>query len=264
MVICFFGRNHFKIGIIRDDSTYLRTIKRGLSIEYPFKGSEEKYKSHSHIYFLMRERKKFPTGIVLCIIFIIVLDAVYAYSLAYYLMFVDGYLSMFLSFSTLSIVMWIDVLLTTLSLVIIPYGFLKRKQGARTYAFVFLAWSALGALLYIALTGDKLTRFPLFVLYVVFMTYLLTSPAKRYFGTTPTAVAPTEPTKEYTYGDYTLYSELVQLKNNKMQLIYFFSKRKPKSGTPARFPSGFEVQTSKRSGLPYLKRNEASPPMGIT
>jgi hypothetical protein len=210
------------------------------------------------------ERKEVPLGIIVFVIFIIALDGFYFSTLGYYLMFVNGYLPTFLSLSLRSIVMWTDVVLTVLSLIIIPYGFLTRKKQARTYAFVFLAWSALGAILYIAMTGDRLIRFPLFVLYVLSMTYLLMSPAKRYFSKNPKAAVPSEPMKEYTYGDYTLYSKLVHLKNKKTQLIYYFSKRKPKSGTPASFPMGFEVHTSKRSGLPYLKRNEASPPMGIT
>ena len=210
------------------------------------------------------ERKEVPTGIIVFIIFIITLDVFYLYYLGYYLLFVHGYLHTFLSLSLLSIIMWIDVVLTVLSLIIIPYGFITRKQGARTYAFVFLAWSTLGAIAYMALTGEKIIRFPLLILYVLFMTYLLMSSVKRYFGTSPPADAPSETMKEYTYRGYTLYSKLVQLKNKKTQIIYYFSKRKPKSGTPARFPHGFEVQTSKRSGLPYLRRNDTPPPMGIT
>jgi hypothetical protein len=211
----------------------------------------------------MMERKEVPTGIIVFIIFIIALACFSFSSLGYYLLFMNGYLQTFISLSLRSIILWIDALLSVLSLLIIPYGFLKRKKQARTYAFVYLAWSALGAILYIAITGDKTVRFPLFVLYVFSLMYLLMSSVKRYFGSSTTAVFPPEPS-EYKYGDYTLYSELVLLKNKKTQLIYFFSKKKPKSGTPARFPMGFEVQTSKRSGLPYLKRNEASPPMGIT
>ena len=38
------------------------------------------------------------------------------------------------------------------------------------------------------------------------------------------------------------------------QTIYFFSKRKPKSGTPCELPSGYVVGVNKRTGLPYLKK----------
>jgi hypothetical protein len=104
------------------------------------------------------------------------------------------------------------------------------------------------------MTGEKLIGFLLLVLFVISMMYLLLSPVKRYFGRISEAIVPVEILKEYTYGLYTLYSELVHLKNGKNQIIYFFSKRKPKSGTPTTFPDGFQVEVSKRSGLPYLKK----------
>jgi hypothetical protein len=199
-------------------------------------------------------RKDFPIGIVLFIIFIIVLGAVYLFYLADSLMFTNGELTTFLSFSLNSIVMWIDVFLIILSLIIIPYGFVKRKNWARLYAFVFLSWSILRTIVYIAMTGEKLIGFLLLVLFVISMMYLLSSPVKRYFRRISEAIVPVEILKEYTYGLYTLYTELVRLKNGKNQIIYFFSKRKPKSGTPTTLPDGFQVEISKRSGLPYLKK----------
>jgi len=57
----------------------------------------------------------------------------------------------------------------------------------------------------------------------------------------------------YTKGDYTLYEKDVQLKNGRQQKIYFFAKKKPKSGTPCDLPSGKEVGVNKRTKLPYLK-----------
>jgi hypothetical protein len=202
----------------------------------------------------MRGRKDFPIGIVLFIIFIIVLGAVYLFYLADSFLFANGDLSTFLSVSLDSIVMWIDVFLIILSLIIIPYGFVERKNWARIYAFVFLSWSIVRTIVYIAMTGEKLIGFLLLVLFVISMMYLLSSPVKRYFGRISEAIVPVEIPKEYTYGLYTLYSELVLLKNGKNQIIYFFSKRKPKSGTPTTFPDGFQVEVSKRSGLPYLKK----------
>ncbi len=200
------------------------------------------------------EWKEIKIGIVLFILFIIVLDVVFLYYLTYHLMFIDGYLTTFLSFSIVSIVRWINALLVTLSLIVIPYGFIKRKNWTRLFALVFLSWSAFEALSFIAWTGEKFIGFPLFVLYVLFGIYLLMSSVKNYFKKGSPAIVPSDVMKEFTYGDYTLYSKLVRLKNTKLQVIYFFSKRKPKSGTPTSFPVGFEVAMSKRSGLPYLKK----------
>jgi hypothetical protein len=58
----------------------------------------------------------------------------------------------------------------------------------------------------------------------------------------------------YRYGDYTLYSKIVKLKNGKLQVIYFFSKKKPKAGTPVNMPYGYKIDINKRTGLPFLKR----------
>lgn len=59
----------------------------------------------------------------------------------------------------------------------------------------------------------------------------------------------------YQYDGWTLYSRDVQLKKGPKVKIYFFSKRKPKSGMPVdRMPAGYKVGKNKRTGLPYLKK----------
>jgi hypothetical protein len=154
--------------------------------------------------------------------------------------------------------MWIDLILVLLSLAIIPYGFLKGKNGARLFACVFLLWSLFRSILYIDTTGRKTIGFLFIILFVISLIYLLMSSVKKYFGRLSTEIVPLETMTDYTYGLYTLYSKLVRLKNGKTQIIYYFSKRKPKSGSPAMFPEGFEVAVSKRSGLPYLKKKQMS------
>ena len=58
----------------------------------------------------------------------------------------------------------------------------------------------------------------------------------------------------YTHEGWTLYSREVELKGGRKQTIYFFSKRKPKSGNPCDKPAGYAVGVNKRTGLPYLKK----------
>ena len=59
----------------------------------------------------------------------------------------------------------------------------------------------------------------------------------------------------YTYNEWTLYCKDVKLKNcDRIQTIYFFSKRQPKSGTPCDLPQGYKVEFNKRTSLPYLKK----------
>jgi len=60
--------------------------------------------------------------------------------------------------------------------------------------------------------------------------------------------------KPYKYGDYTLYKRNVKLNGGKTITIYFFSRKKPKSGTPTPMPEGYKVGINKRSNMPYLKK----------
>ena len=57
----------------------------------------------------------------------------------------------------------------------------------------------------------------------------------------------------YKHEGYTLHKREVDLKNGKTQTIYFFAKKKPKSGEPCDKPDNKEVGINKRTGLPYLK-----------
>ena len=58
----------------------------------------------------------------------------------------------------------------------------------------------------------------------------------------------------YVHDGWTLYKRDVKLKGGRNQTIYFFSKRKPKSGTPCDKPGNMTVGVNKRTGLPYLKK----------
>lgn len=58
----------------------------------------------------------------------------------------------------------------------------------------------------------------------------------------------------FTKGDYLLHKRDVKLKGGKVQTIYFFAKKKPKSGKPCDMPDGYLVGVNKRTGLPYLKK----------
>ena len=55
---------------------------------------------------------------------------------------------------------------------------------------------------------------------------------------------------------YTLYTRDVKLKGGKVQTIYFFSAKKPKSGRPCNLPKGYTVVENPRSGLPFLSKRD--------
>jgi len=52
---------------------------------------------------------------------------------------------------------------------------------------------------------------------------------------------------------WTLDSRDVKLKRGPKVTIYFFSKKKPKSGRQSEMPPGKKVIVNKRTGLPFLK-----------
>jgi hypothetical protein len=57
----------------------------------------------------------------------------------------------------------------------------------------------------------------------------------------------------YTEDGFKLHKREVKLKGGRMQTIYFFAKRVPKSGTPTDMPKGYKVGgKNKKTGLPYL------------
>lgn len=58
----------------------------------------------------------------------------------------------------------------------------------------------------------------------------------------------------YEHNGYKLHKLDVKLKGGRKQRIYFFSKKKPKSGTPCDKPDNMKVGINKRTGLPYLKK----------
>lgn len=59
----------------------------------------------------------------------------------------------------------------------------------------------------------------------------------------------------FVFNGYTLFHKVVQLKNEGgKRTIYFFSKKKPKSGSMCAKPLGYHVGVNERTGLPFLKK----------
>ncbi|MEK6976256.1 MAG: hypothetical protein AABY18_07940 [Candidatus Thermoplasmatota archaeon] len=59
----------------------------------------------------------------------------------------------------------------------------------------------------------------------------------------------------FKFNGYTLHKKDVKLANgNGNRTIYFFSKKKPKSGKPCAKPAGYHVGVNERTGLPFLKK----------
>ncbi|MCX6666485.1 MAG: hypothetical protein NT038_10600 [Euryarchaeota archaeon] len=60
----------------------------------------------------------------------------------------------------------------------------------------------------------------------------------------------------FKYKEYKLYTRTVNLVGGKKQTIYFFSKKKPNSGTECDMPNYYSMEVSKKTGMPYLKYSE--------
>lgn len=60
----------------------------------------------------------------------------------------------------------------------------------------------------------------------------------------------------YTYGKYKLHKRDVKLRGGKIQTIYFFAKKEPKSGEPCDLPPNKTVVENPRTGLPVLKNKK--------
>lgn len=71
----------------------------------------------------------------------------------------------------------------------------------------------------------------------------------------PAAITRHLPEAPFRFNGYTLHSRSVKLKNKGgSRTIYFFSKKKPKSGKPCAKPAGYHVGVNERTGLPFLKK----------
>jgi hypothetical protein len=60
----------------------------------------------------------------------------------------------------------------------------------------------------------------------------------------------------FTFEEYTLYTKEVKLRGERMQRIYFFSKKGKDDAEPCTKPDGYEVTVNERTGLPLLKKSK--------
>jgi signal transduction histidine kinase len=134
------------------------------------------------------------------------------------------------------------IVVTSLAVALIVYGFIYRSRWTRKFAIFFLAWAILWPIWGIAVWNYVWEQTILILIYILLIAYLLSPYAKEYF------------IEVFRYGEYTLYKRDVLLKSGKRVVIYFFSKRTPRSGVPSLLPDGFIVEVNPRSGMPYLKK----------
>ena len=190
---------------------------------------------------------------------VIVLFIIYYYvsQLIYPLYTSEVSYSWFLSFSTLTILFWIDVILTIVLLYAVTIGFYKAKNWARLYAIFYLFLSSLGALAMIYYFRWKIfERYLYFVFYVILIMYLNMSYVKTYFNKSTNSIFPKRKEHVYRHGEYTLYTIDVKLRSGKTQNIYFFSKKIPEHGIPCDKPNDYTLGINSKTGMPFLKKKK--------
>ena len=131
------------------------------------------------------------------------------------------------------------------SLYKIIQGFIKRKDWARKFTIAYSALASLWPVWAIIIGNRVFENILFFIIYMFVILFLMSSYVIKYF----------EIIKFFTYGPYILYTRQVYLKNADKNIdIYFFSSRKPKSGTPCELPDGYEVNVNPKTKMPYLQK----------
>ena len=195
----------------------------------------------------MFKQKEMPPGISIFLVLFIIFE-VYYFFIDFLLMGLYpfyGYVLGSLQNVPYLLVMLFLYVIFAFALYKITIGFIFREDWARKFAILFSIWGSLWTIWAMIIGNRIVENLVFFIIYVVIIIYLLSSYVKEYF----------EKVKVFTYGPYTLYTKKVHLVNvDRIIDIYFFSKHKPKSGTPCAMPEGYEVGVNSRTGMPYLQK----------
>ncbi len=200
---------------------------------------------------MFKQKNNMPTDITLFLILLIVLQIYY--------FFIDFFISGIYthyghSIETLGIpsgllLIFIFTILA-ITLYLITKGFLDKTKWARKFTMAYLIWTSLWTIWGIIIGASLIFHIVLLIVYLLMIYYLTTENVKEYF----------KKVEIFTYGPYTLYKRIVELKSGKTVTIHFFSKHKPHSGTPTSKPEGYEVGINPRSNLPYLYKTKNHKP----
>lgn len=191
----------------------------------------------------MYKQKNMPIDIVFFLILLVTLQ-IYYFLIDFFIAGIYthyGHSLATLGISSTMLLLFIYAVIT-IALYLIIKGFMERTNWARKFTMAFLLWTMLWTIWGIIIGANVIFHFLLLVVYLVMISYLTTFNVKEYF----------KKIEIFTYNDYTLYKRKVDLKSGITVIIHFFSKNKPRSGTPTNKPDGYEVGINSRSNLPYL------------
>ena len=151
------------------------------------------------------------------------------------------------TFETLSMVeMFLLIILLSIigiNLFLILTGFIHREKWTRRFTMFFLICAALWPIWGLTTGSNLMTNIVTLLIYLILILVISSKFIVKYFKNVI-----------FKIGDYTLYRLYVTLKSGMTLPIYFFSKRKPRSGETTLLPEGYRVYVNKRSKMPYLKK----------
>jgi hypothetical protein len=197
----------------------------------------------------MNKKTRMPAGLYALIAAIILLDIYYFYKLS-----INPPTEQLLKITFLSLIIWVNIIIVILSIIIIPYGFIKQKKYAHNFAIIFLLWFLFWNILMLVYREEIIMHYTLFVIMVILLMYLLMSNVKKYFTNSTAIVEYKKPNKFFEIGGYTLYKREVKKKDGGTRTFYYFSKTPSEKGIPAKKPENYKVKVNPKTGVPYLKK----------
>ena len=196
----------------------------------------------------MREIKDTPITLIL---FILIGTTISLYNL--YLLYLEFNISPDFNSPVQLSLYAIYLLLSVIVIFLIPLSFFLVKTVIRYYIISYFLFSTIWTIFMIIINRVVIQYYILFNINFLLLIFLFLSPIKIYFSDTSIQNF-SDINEGYQYRKYTLYSKIVKLKNGRLQVIYFFSKRKPRDSTPANMPFGYKVVLNKNTGMPFLKK----------
>ena len=144
-------------------------------------------------------------------------------------------------------------------IVLIPYGFLNRKQWIQPVLLLLFVFGLLMNILFMMVTSDVL-----FVWYLFFIGFLgasmfiIMSPVTEFLSLSVEKKVECETGKEsldyLQIGEYVLHKQQVMMRNGTMGTLYYFCKGASDKGVPCKQPDYYELNFNKRTNVPYLKK----------
>ena len=143
--------------------------------------------------------------------------------------------------------------------VLIPYGFLNRKQWIQSVLLLLFVFSILMNILFMLVVSEALyIWYPFFVGFFGATMFVMMSPVSEFLSASiekkEECVEDAELSDYLQIGEYILHKQQVMRRNGTMGTLYYFCKGSSDKGVPCNQPDQYELNFNKRTNVPYLKK----------